>query len=137
MGYHGRATGHGFRATASTLLNEMGWKPDVIERQLAHQARNKVRAAYHRSEYLSDRCRMMQAWSDFLDALKGKQPLNAKAQPPTRRMRIGRLERLVGRHYSAVVGSIIEATSEIRFAGKPPCWACSRTIFSFGAMYMQ
>jgi integrase len=36
MGYHGRATGHGFRATASTLLNEMGWKPDVIERQLAH-----------------------------------------------------------------------------------------------------
>jgi integrase len=70
MGYHGRATGHGFRATASTLLNEMGWKPDVIERQLAHQERNKVRAAYHRSEYLPDRRQMMQAWSDFLDALK-------------------------------------------------------------------
>jgi integrase len=70
MGYHGRATGHGFRATASTLLNEMGWKPDVIERQLAHQERNKVRAAYHRSEYLQDRRQMMQAWSDFLDALR-------------------------------------------------------------------
>ena len=49
MGYHGRATGHGFRATASTLLNEMNWKPDVIERQLAHTEKNKVRAAYHRA----------------------------------------------------------------------------------------
>jgi hypothetical protein len=48
----------------------MGWKPDAIERQLAHQERNKVRAAYHRSEYLPDRRQMMQAWSDFLDALK-------------------------------------------------------------------
>lgn len=43
---------------------------------------------------------------------------------------------LFGAH-SAVVGSITEATSETRFAGKPPCWACSRTIFSFGAMYTQ
>lgn len=69
MGYHGRATGHGFRATASTLLNEMGWRPDVIERQLAHQEKNKVRAAYHRSEYLAERREMMQAWGDFLEAL--------------------------------------------------------------------
>lgn len=69
MGYHSRATGHGFRATASTILNEHGWKPDVIERQLAHAERNKVRAAYHRSEYLPERRNMMQAWADHLDAL--------------------------------------------------------------------
>ena len=45
MGYHGRATIHGFRAMASTALNEMGFRPDVIERQLAHEERNTVRAA--------------------------------------------------------------------------------------------
>ena len=47
MGYHSRATGHGFRSTASTILNEHGFPPDVIERQLAHGERNKVRAAYN------------------------------------------------------------------------------------------
>ena len=69
LGYHSRATGHGFRATASTILNEQGWKADVIERQLAHAEGNKVRAAYHRSEYLDDRRKMMQHWADYLDAL--------------------------------------------------------------------
>jgi len=69
MGYHSRATGHGFRATASTILNEQGWRPDVIERQLAHKERNEVRAAYHRSEYLPDRKKMMQWWADYLDKL--------------------------------------------------------------------
>ncbi len=68
MGYRGRATGHGFRATASTILNEQGWNADVIERQLAHKEANKVRAAYHHSEYLAERRKMMQAWGDFLDA---------------------------------------------------------------------
>lgn len=63
-------TGHGFRAMASTRLNEMGWSPDVIERQLAHAERNKVRAAYNRAQYLEDRKRMMQAWADCLDTLK-------------------------------------------------------------------
>ncbi len=72
MGYHSRATGHGFRATASTILNEQGWRPDVIERQLAHMERNKVRAAYHRSEYLAERRQMMQHWADFLDELHGR-----------------------------------------------------------------
>lgn len=67
MGYHKRATAHGFRATASTILNEHGFRPDVIERQLAHAERNKVRAAYHRSEYLAERRKMMQWWADFLD----------------------------------------------------------------------
>src|SRR5262249_36680367 len=52
MGYHSRATGHGFRATASTILNEHGFAPDVIERQLAHMQRDKVRAAYNHAQYL-------------------------------------------------------------------------------------
>lgn len=63
-------TGHGFRAMASTRLNELGWSPDVIERQLAHAERNKVRAAYNRAQYLPERQRMMQAWADYLDSLK-------------------------------------------------------------------
>jgi integrase len=67
MGYHTRATGHGFRATASTILNEIGFAPDVIERQLAHMERNKVRAAYNRAQYLPERTKMMQAWADLLD----------------------------------------------------------------------
>ena len=67
MGYHSRATGHGFRATASTILNEMGYPPDWIERQLAHAERNKVRAAYNRAQYLTERRTMMQVWADYLD----------------------------------------------------------------------
>lgn len=63
-------TGHGFRAMASTRLNEMGWAPDVIERQLAHAEKNKVRAAYNRAQYLSERKKMVQTWADYLDALK-------------------------------------------------------------------
>lgn len=67
MGYRGRMTGHGFRAVASTVLNETGFNSDVIERQLAHAERNKIRAAYHRSEYLPERREMMQQWADMLD----------------------------------------------------------------------
>lgn len=65
-------TGHGFRAMASTRLNEMGWAPDVIERQLAHAERNKVRAAYNRAQYMAERRTMMQAWADYLDLLREK-----------------------------------------------------------------
>ncbi len=61
---------HGFRTTASTLLNEQGWSPDAIERQLAHTSKNKVRAAYNRAQYLAERKKMMQAWADYLDSLK-------------------------------------------------------------------
>lgn len=63
-------TAHGFRAMASTLLNEQGFAPDMIELQLAHQGRNKVRAAYNRAQRLGERRKMMQAWADSLDALK-------------------------------------------------------------------
>ena len=66
MGYHSRATGHGFRSTASTILNELGCPGDVIERQLAHSSKNKVRAAYNKAQYLPERARMMQEWGDLL-----------------------------------------------------------------------
>ena len=63
-------TGHGFRAMACTCLNELGWHPDVIELQMAHAERNKVRAAYNRAERLAERRRMMQAWADYLDRMR-------------------------------------------------------------------
>ena len=69
MGYHGRATVHGFRAMASTTLNEMGFRADVIERQLAHQERNAVRAAYNRAEYLTERRAMMKHWAEHVQAV--------------------------------------------------------------------
>ena len=70
MGYRGRATGHGFRSTASTILNEMGFRADVIERQLAHIEQNKVRKAYNHAQYLPERKKLMQSWADFLDSMK-------------------------------------------------------------------
>jgi integrase len=66
------ATAHGFRATASSLLNESGkWHPDAIERQLAHIENNDVRRAYTRGEYWDQRVEMMQWWADYLDELRG------------------------------------------------------------------
>jgi len=71
MGYtKNELTGHGFRSMASTLLHEKGWKSDIIERQLAHQERNKVKAAYNHAEHLSERKRMMQDWADYLEVLR-------------------------------------------------------------------
>jgi len=62
-------TGHGFRSMASTLLNEQGFPPDVIELQLAHAERSKVRAAYNKAQRLPERRKMMQAWADYLEGL--------------------------------------------------------------------
>lgn len=71
MGYHSRATIHGFRSTASTILNESGlWSPDAIERQLAHVPGNVVRSAYNAAQYLPERRKMMAWWNDFLDQKK-------------------------------------------------------------------
>lgn len=70
LGYKGKMTGHGFRAVASTILNETGFNSDVIERQLAHCERNEIRGAYNRAEYLPARKKMMQHWADFLDSVK-------------------------------------------------------------------
>jgi len=71
MGYHSRATPHGFRATASTILNEKGFNRDHIERQLAHGERDKVRATYNHAQYLTERHKMMQWWADYLDKIGG------------------------------------------------------------------
>ncbi|MFG6429646.1 tyrosine-type recombinase/integrase [Roseateles sp. LYH14W] len=68
MGYKGRMTGHGFRGVASTLLHEQGFEHSHIELQLAHQERDAVSASYNHALYLPQRARMMQAWSDYLDA---------------------------------------------------------------------
>jgi len=64
-------TGHGFRSMFSTIANENGWPPDVIERQLAHVPKNAVRAAYNHAEYLPQRRELMQWWADWLDEQRG------------------------------------------------------------------
>jgi integrase len=70
MGYHGRATTHGFRGVASTILNESNlFNPDWIERQLAHVERNEVRRAYNAAEWMPGRRRMMQWWADHITAM--------------------------------------------------------------------
>lgn len=83
LGYHKRATVHGFRALASTILNETGFRPDVIERQLAHVERNKVRAAYHRSEYLEERQKMMDWWGACIESMANEQKVVLLRRQPT------------------------------------------------------
>ncbi len=79
MGYHGRATTHGFRRVASTILNESNlFNRDWIERQLAHVERNEVRRAYNAAEWLPDRRRMMQWWADHITAIA---PIGDKIVP--------------------------------------------------------
>jgi integrase len=63
---------HGFRAMASTNLNELGFRPDVIESQLAHKEPDAVRLAYNRAQYMEERRIMMQAWADWLDEQRKK-----------------------------------------------------------------
>ncbi|MCJ2178473.1 tyrosine-type recombinase/integrase [Novosphingobium album (ex Hu et al. 2023)] len=72
LGFSGdEMTAHGFRAMASTLLNESGkWHPDAIERALAHGDEDRVRAAYHRGAHWKERVEMAQWWSDYLDQLR-------------------------------------------------------------------
>ncbi len=67
MGYHNRTTGHGFRHTASTILNEKGFRPDIIEVSLAHSDKDKIRGNYNHATYLEERRKMMQWWADYLD----------------------------------------------------------------------
>ena len=69
LGYKGKATAHGFRSTASTILNENGFRSDVIERQLAHGERDQVRAAYNYAQYLPERKEMMTWWANYLDSV--------------------------------------------------------------------
>ena len=81
MGYAGKFSGHGFRATASTMLNEMNYRSDLIERQLAHAERNKARASYNQAEYLAERTLMMQAWANLIDEMAKEK---SKATPINR-----------------------------------------------------
>ncbi len=70
MGYKGKMTGHGFRALAmSTIKEKLGYRHEVVDRQLAHGHKNKVDAAYDRAQFLPERKKMMQEWSDFIDAV--------------------------------------------------------------------
>ena len=69
LDYHSRDTGHGFRSTASTIVNENGFRPNVIESQLAHGERIAVRAAYNHAQYLPERRQMMQWWADYLEEI--------------------------------------------------------------------
>ena len=74
---------HGFRATASSILNEAGFRYDVIERQLAHKDRNKVRATYNQAEYAHERRDMLQWWADYVESLRHGSniiPINARRQ---------------------------------------------------------
>jgi hypothetical protein len=61
---------HGFRATACTLLNEMGWRSEAIERQMAHGVSDSVRRHYNYAQHLPERRIMMQGWADYLDGLR-------------------------------------------------------------------
>ena len=79
MGYSGIFSAHGFRATASTTLNEMGYRPDVIERQLAHKERNQVRASYNQAQYLEERRGMMQDWAKYCEQSGKVAPIRRRA----------------------------------------------------------
>jgi integrase len=74
MGYtKDEVTSHGFRATASTLLNERGYNPDVIEAVLGHQPLNAIRRTYNRATYWPERVKLMQEWADMLDSFRAQQ----------------------------------------------------------------
>lgn len=83
MGYQAHeVTGHGFRATATGALLEMGFRPDVIDRQLAHRERKQVFAAYsHHAQFLPERTKMMQAWADYLDRIRKESKVIDLARP--------------------------------------------------------
>ncbi len=86
-------TAHGFRAIASTLLNESRkWHPDAIERQLAHMESNNVRRAYLRGEHWAERVRMMQFWSDHLDKLRAANVIRGKFAKDKRHPSSGRMK---------------------------------------------
>lgn len=70
MGYRGKQTAHGFRHLISTALNEQGYEPDWVERQLAHGDPNKIRGTYNKAHYLDQRREMMQAWANYLDKIR-------------------------------------------------------------------
>ena len=82
QGYsRGTMTIHGFRSMASTLLNEQGYRPDVIEAQLSHGEKNAIRGAYNRAAYLPERRAMMQEFADYLDGLREQSESGSRGGP--------------------------------------------------------
>lgn len=80
MGYRGRMTGHGFRALAmSTIKEKLGYRHEVIDRQLAHLPQSTVDRAYDRAQFYDERCEMMQAWADYLDECFKRQGIPLRA----------------------------------------------------------
>lgn len=78
MGYKGRMTGHGFRALAmSTIKERLGYRHEVVDRQLAHAPRDKVASAYDRAQFLAERKKMMQDWADYIDSLSPRSTVKA------------------------------------------------------------
>ena len=109
-------TAHGFRAMACTCLNELGWHPDLIELQLAHAERHKVRAAYNRAERLADRRKMMQAWADYLDGLRGGSREVSSTADATSKLLIDAVDSLKHQEVRQAAGP---QRAEARFIGKP------------------
>lgn len=78
MGYKGDMTGHGYRALAmSTLKERLGYRHEVVDRQLAHAQKDKLESAYDRAKYLDERKEMMQRWADYIDKIAAKAPSHA------------------------------------------------------------
>jgi integrase len=83
MGYKGRMTGHGFRALAmSTIKERLGYRHEVVDRQLAHAPKDKVASAYDRAQFLAERKKMMQDWADYIDSLSPHVPHAADRPVP-------------------------------------------------------
>ena len=72
---------HHLDRRAARRIHEMRFRPDVIERQLAHQEKNPVRAAYNRAEYLNERRTMMNQWADYIDAIGGRNVIPLQQRP--------------------------------------------------------
>jgi integrase len=73
LGYKGRMTGHGFRALAmSTIKEKLGYRHEVVDRQLAHAHKSKIDRAYDRAQFLDERKVMMQEWADYMDKVAAK-----------------------------------------------------------------
>ena len=68
LGYKGKMTGRGFRSLgASAIAEKLGYRREIVDRQLAHAPESKIEAAYHRADFLTDRCKMMQQWADWVE----------------------------------------------------------------------
>jgi integrase len=116
-------TPHGFRATACTLLNELGWRPEAIERQMAHGVSDSVRRHYNYAQHLPERRVMMQAWADYLDVLRSAQDQQKSAALSSR----------FASAESAATGhtSIVASPARVSTLGTADCYGFTATTFPF------